>query len=365
MWRRGVAWVAGLTAGLGMAAAGAHAQVSMKEGVQVRLGGTVHVQYEASTLGTPGDGRSFMELRRLRPRVDFTIDGWITGRIEPDFAQGRARIRHGFLDFALSESLGVRAGSYKKPFGALQLTSSTVIPVIERGVRIAGLNEAIETRLGEAVALLPDGRVIPGEQQSLLEAFGHQGYAIGVSLHGDAAGADWEVGAFDGPSGEAAGGGRRNGAAARVVFGGAIARIGASASWSQLDLEDSVREGMAGGIDLGVGQPGRPGAGLLAEVNYGASLAGDDHGDFAAFQAITWLHLARPGRVAGLEPLLRMSWGDPDRSVDDNAGLLITPGFNIYVGGGNRLMFNWDVWMSESDVFGTESAFRAQAQVNF
>jgi hypothetical protein len=41
----------------------------------------------------------------------------------------------------------------------------------------------------------------------------------------------------------------------------------------------------------------------------------------------------------------RVSWGDPDGAVEGDEGVLLTPGFNVYFAGRNRLMLNWDVFV--------------------
>jgi hypothetical protein len=59
----------------------------------------------------------------------------------------------------------------------------------------------------------------------------------------------------------------------------------------------------------------------------------------------------------------RISWGDPDRSIAGDEGLLLTPGVNLHLPGRNRLQLNWDVFVPGGDRFETKHALRAQAQV--
>ncbi len=44
-------------------------------------------------------------------------------------------------------------------------------------------------------------------------------------------------------------------------------------------------------------------------------------------------------------------------------GTLFTPGINVYLGGLNRVMFNYDLW--SPDGAGTEGSFKVQFQLGF
>jgi hypothetical protein len=70
-------------------------------------------------------------------------------------------------------------------------------------------------------------------------------------------------------------------------------------------------------------------------------------------------------KVEGIELAGRVSYGDPRRDTELDEGLLLTPGFNVYFNDRNRLMFNWDVFLTDDDRFEQQNALRAQAQVYF
>jgi hypothetical protein len=53
-------------------------------------------------------------------------------------------------------------------------------------------------------------------------------------------------------------------------------------------------------------------------------------------------------RFAAVEPVLRLSWADPDTGTAADGGLLVTPGFMLYVEGKNKIGFNVDVWSPSS-----------------
>ena len=48
--------------------------------------------------------------------------------------------------------------------------------------------------------------------------------------------------------------------------------------------------------------------------------------------------------MEGIEPMARVSWGDPDRGTSDDSGLVVTPGLFLYVKGKNRIGVNLDVY---------------------
>jgi hypothetical protein len=78
-------------------------------------------------------------------------------------------------------------------------------------------------------------------------------------------------------------------------------------------------------------------------------------------QAIASYFVATGGaRIEGWEPVGRVSWGDPDRGVAGDEGLLLTPGMNLYFAGRNRLMLNWDVYMPRGDGISIRSTPRGR-----
>jgi hypothetical protein len=330
--------------------------------MQIRLGLYAQVHMEASSLGTAQDGRVLMELQRARPRVELTLNNWVHAVVEPDFGQNRARLRNAFIAFDVTDAVTFRVGQFKKPFALIQRTSSSVVPLIQRGVRIAGLLERVEAR-GEPVTL-PDGAALIADEQTMLDAFGYQGYAVGAAVTATAGRFELEAGVFEGPTGSAETGGRRGGGAARAAVTVAPAvRIGTALSHSRMTFGEVVRDGTAGSLELAWSDPGQSGPGLYAEGVFGRGVGTGT--DIAGGQVMAWLHRTMRGRFTGVEPLVRASYGDPDVDLDDDGGLLLSAGINLYMGGRNRLMLNWDVYSAQDERIGTEGALRAQAQVRF
>jgi hypothetical protein len=343
---------------MAMAAAGATPAWAQPE-VRATVGAYIQTELQWSSLGTPEDGRVFMDLHRVRPRIDFEMDDWISGRVEVDFAGGRVRLRNAYAGFDFGALAQVRVGQFKKPFGLIQLTSSSVIPVVERPTAIAGLDDRFEA-FGLPVSL-PDGRSVVPDEQTILDLQAFQGYAVGATVAGASGRLSWEAGFFEGPVGESG----RSGAAGRAVFEAVPnVRVGAGVSHSQLRFADVERDGTAGALDLAVGTARTPGFGVLAEGVFGSGVGTGTN--FAGTHAILWWHAAtEQGRLKGIEPLVRASWADPDTDGPEDTGTLLTAGMNAYFGGRNRLMLNWDVYTGANDDIGTESALRLQAQIQF
>ncbi len=105
--------------------------------------------------------------------------------------------------------------------------------------------------------------------------------------------------------------------------------------------------------------------GLMGGENWKLLNDTNDPSSFITTQAIvSYYHpLQESGRLEGVEPAFRLSWGDPDTDADDDAGWLVTPGFNIYVFGRNRINANVDMWVPQQGE--TEFSIRAMTYLYF
>ncbi len=64
-----------------------------------------------------------------------------------------------------------------------------------------------------------------------------------------------------------------------------------------------------------------------------------------------------------VEPVGRVSWGDPDTDVSDDHGWLFTPGFVVYFSGRNKIGLNLDIWSPATG--DSETSLKAQAYLHF
>ncbi|MGH7449001.1 MAG: porin, partial [Longimicrobiales bacterium] len=125
-----IAAAVGIAAGAGPI----HAQVPS---ITATLTGRAQFQWnstsvDADEIDAPLASSTF-ETRRVRVAASVRVGDWMRGFIEPDFALGRLQLKQVWIALELDSALVVRAGQFKKPFSVINLTSSAVHPMIERG----------------------------------------------------------------------------------------------------------------------------------------------------------------------------------------------------------------------------------------
>jgi hypothetical protein len=381
--RKSLAW-AGMLLGLGLVAP-VSAQTIEAGDVRLRLLGRVQTQFSTTSIEENeliAAGRilptaipaSMFETRRIRFGAEVEFEKWLVGKIESELGLARLQIRDAFLNMAFDPRFQLRIGQFKKPFSLLQLTSSSVWPVIERGVRIRGLAESFVLRdsLSGGTRVLQTFRGIPviGEEQDILELFLYQNFDQGASVHGRFGGLGYHVGVFNGAGWDRPDDTDEKSYAGRLTytFSKLPVTLGGAFSYREFRVTNDpivTNGGTAFEADVEIGGFRKPGIHVLGEVTLGENLAVADD-DFLGAQGIIAFYKALDGtRIEGLEFAGRASYGDPRREVDDDEGLLLTPGLNIYFFGRNRLMFNWDVFFVSDRLGEREHSLRAQAQFYF
>jgi hypothetical protein len=341
--------------------------------VTVSMTGRMQFQWnttsvDAAEVGEPIASSTF-ETRRVRLGANVRVGDWIRGYIEPEFALGRLQLKQVWMAMEFDPSLVVRAGQFKKPFSVIHLTSSTAHPMIERGVRIRGLTEALALQNQGELSSVRDNLLV-GEQHALLETQGYLAYDLGVALEGRLGGFGWSAGVFNGNAADTRDENSGKSLAARLTYAvDAGVPVTLGGAWSRRELnwpaasDPDTRTGDAFELDIELGGL-RQGWWALAEVSSGTNLATEER--FLGAQGVAARFIPTGGaRIEGVEPMARVSYGDPDDSVDGDAGVLLTPGVNLYFAGRNRLMLNWDVFVPESDRFEKQHAGRAQINLHF
>ena len=322
---------------LAAAPAGAQGFTIASDSMRLTLGGRVQTLF--STTDAPGFAATEWSLRRVRLEANVRVNRLMSGKIQPEYAGSRVLLRDAFVRVELDPALHLVAGQAFRPFSLITQTSSTRILPIERGVRIRGVAGARDhysllTELGYA------------ERDAGLQAVGApRGAPLGLS---------YAAGVFNGPlRGEVPSASSVQYAARVALRPAAAARVGAAWSHRQF-VEDPgatrlvLRAGNAWEVDVDLGSE-RGGPRLVAEV-----AAGDtDPFQGARFRAAQGWLAYRTGpvgsSVSAVEPLLRVSYGDPDAGggailPDVSGGTLVTPGVNLWLGGLNRVALNWDAW---------------------
>lgn len=352
-WGRGVLGaVAGVLLSAPLAAQG-------RPEVAVELTGRVQIQFSTSsvdeeTVGEEVVGSTF-ETRRVRFGAEVSVGEWILGKVEPELAGGSLRLADAWVALELDPAATLKVGHFKRPFSLLELTSSTRMLPIERGLRIRGAEE-----------LLAAEGTGPAEHYFLLDAVGYVGRDLGASLGGGFGRIGYEVGLFNG-SGSARDANDAKTFAGRLTVtpsAGTPLTLGAGFTSLEAGVDDDQDRGTALEVDLEYGRFETRGLHLMGEVALGDYLGAD--AEFLGAQAIAaWFAPLSSPRLEGVELLGRVSWADAARDFDGDEGLLLTPGINLYVLGRNRLMLNWDFYLPSEEGTDVVHAVRAQANVYF
>ncbi|MDP2955120.1 MAG: hypothetical protein Q8N53_01760, partial [Longimicrobiales bacterium] len=90
-------------------------------------------------------------------------------------------------------------------------------------------------------------------------------------------------------------------------------------------------------------------ASVVSGGNWKKLDAAGDPASFMAFQGTaSWYAPMEGARFVGIEPLVRLSYGDPDTGLASDGGVVFTPGLMLYVSGRNKIGFNLDVWSPQT-----------------
>ena len=366
-------WVGTLAALAVLVAGQVRAQTVQAGDLTLDLTGRVQVQLNTTSVteddvGPGAPPTAVFETRRLYLGTAFAYGDWLTGVAQVNFGGATAALTDGYIDAALSDAVAVRMGQFKKPFGLFELTSNTKVLTIERAVRIRGL----ESLVGDALppgALVPQ---VPGETQYLLDEGAYLGRQIGVMVHGEVGGVGYAAGVYNGEGANTADTLGTKAWAGRLTYGvGESLVVGGAVSvqpTGRFDVAGDEVMATAFAVDAEWGEFRGEGLHVMAEAMVGDNpllLVGAEPPTMVGFQAAAAWFSPRDGRVEGLEPVLRLSWADPDTEVADNEGLLITPGVNVYFSGRNRFMVNADAYVPSSDGLDTEYSLVAQFQIYF
>jgi hypothetical protein len=141
----------------------------------------------------------------------------------------------------------------------------------------------------------------------------------------------------------------------------------------QLGLHDYVDAsgnatalGFGGDVEVGTWRDGLHVRGsLVGGDNWRDLDAGTlDPATFLTFQGIATYYFPLDGdRVIGIEPLGRLSYGDPNTGRDNDGGLLVTPGLMFYVTGRSRIGANLDIYSPQTGDM--EFAFQVQTTLYY
>ena len=328
------------------------AQVRAQDFPSVDLGGRVQAQYAQSSIDAANNDFFF---RRVRLRANISVNEWITGRIQPEFAGGGAALQDAYVDLSFSEGLNLRIGQFKRPFDLFDLASSTDLSVIERDGRIEGLGGCPGV-----------GRLC--SHNRLTDALEFSGRDQGVMLDGAAGRVEYAVMVSNGEGANASDVNDGKSFSSRVVVAASddLRIAGKLGVHDYLSSAIETSQALAFGVDAEWGT-WRDGFHAQVSVVSGENWELPVAGDPVTFQSVegwaAYYHPLEGERVVGIEPLLRVGYADANTDGVDDAGTLLTPGLMFYFGGRNKMGANMDIYRPQAGP--TEYSLKIQTYLYF
>ncbi len=327
-----------LVAALPTALAG-QAGISARDG-EVRFGGRLHTQFATSS-AEEGKATDFFT-RRARLTIDVRVTPLLDARVQPDFGGGKLELKDAYFRLGFDRAFRVSMGQFKRAFDLFELNSSTEIVVVERTGRIDGLEAC--AGVGGVCSL-----------SRFTEKLGYSDRDIGVKVDGSLGERVRYMATLTngtGTSGTDENSGKSLAARLSLDLTDAVTLAGNVSRHDYLDSRDSSQAATAFGADLELGGF-RDGThlqlGLVAGANWLESTE-DGPPRFLAWQGVLSRYFPLEGsRLEAIEPMARVSWGDPDRMAPADAGMVVTPGIFLYIKGRNRIGANLDIYRQGSE----------------
>jgi outer membrane murein-binding lipoprotein Lpp len=299
--------------------------------------GRVQAQY--STTSAPDVIASDFVIRRARLEAELRISDVVSGRLQPDFGAGRISLTDAFVALDFDPAFAVAIGQFKRPFDLFELTSSTRILTIER--------EGIVRGSGSCAG--PGGIC---SYSRFTQKLGFADRDIGVRFDGAAGDWNWEAAVTNGAGANSAEDNDSKSFGGRLVFGG-LANLSIAANAAAHDYTNDVdptrkhAAGYGGDVEWGTFSSGwHAQAGVVAGDNWLDLDAAGTPSRFRSAQGI--LSYKRPLRLTGIEavePLARLSWGDPNAALGGDEEVFATAGIVAHFIGRNKLALNVERWM--------------------
>lgn len=330
--------MAGVVTLLGGAGAAGQAVEPREPVERTEIGGRVHLRFDHTSEDSVP--RTEFVLRRARVWVATRVNDWIDGAVQIDMGEGEVGARFAFLRLSLSPALRVSFGQFKRAFDLFELTSSSRILVVERDGAIRGVAPC--AGIG---GLCTYSRF---SEELLLSS-----YDIGVLLQGEVAGGrlGYLVSLTNGPGENEPEENHAKSASMRLeIRPAAWMTVGVNAAYHDypngVTLVDDLARAFALDVDLGDFDGGpHVRAGAMAGDNWLNLDVNGTPSRFLALQGIaSWRVALGSSRIEAIEPVARVSWGDPNVDLGPDAGFLYTPGLMLHLDGRNKLAANLDVW---------------------
>ncbi len=323
--------------------AGAQRIEARAPGRGLTVGGRVHMQLNTTSIASEPGSEALM--RRARIWLGVGVTDWLDGVVQADFARGVAEPRYAFFRMSFAPFFRLSVGQFKRAFDLFELTSSSQILVVERDGAVRGVDSCAGVG-----GICSYSRFTEQLELASLD--------IGMQAEGSFGDGRLEylLTLTNGPGANERDENSLKSVSGRLVYA-PTPRVRIGANLGLHDHPNPIRKGdeyapaMALDVEVGDFEEGvHLQAGVLRGENWRRL---SEEGVPATFQAaqviVTWKRRNEDGRlVSALEPVGRISVGDPDRSAAENGGLLVTPGFVVHLKDRNKVSANVDVWSPTS-----------------
>jgi hypothetical protein len=358
------------------------ASVATAQAPNIQVQGRVQLQYRYSSGDSTANYsktgvNNLFEIRRLRIQTNVRFGDNISLVIQPSFEMASLRMRDAYLRVGLTPNLAVVAGQEKSPFQRYELNSSNNLLSIERGLRVLklsgkeALNDVLVQNgyashdLGAGVEVETNdhrffvkGVVQGGSRESAADVNNAKSFfarATGTALMNKDNQPELQLGVSFGSRDRAI----CSGACAGTYFADSSKRtnaFGLDAEWG------GFRPGLHVIADFATGDNVK----LQDRVSTGrntANLRNSADSNIVTFRGV---HLIGAYRILTtgsdtrlikiIEPTIRFDYTDPNTSVANDQGILITPVLNLYFANSVELRAGIDLYMYKDATGASKSA---------
>ena len=322
----------------GLAAEAKAAEAKAAEGPRVKFTGRVHTPFNTTSTDEPITSE-FM-IRRARLTAEIELNDLVSGKIQPDYWEGKITLKDAYFRLGFSPQFRMTIGQFKRPFDLFELTSSTEILVVERAGSIRGAGSC--AGIGGICSL-----------SRFTEKLGYSDRDIGVMVDGRIGSSPWSYMASvtngAGANADESNASKSYGFRATYAVNGDL-KVAANVALHDYDgVDDVAAQAKAWGLDAEWGSVKRMGwhaqAGFVQGDNWKSLDGAGVPSTFRTAQAIlTYKFPVSAGGVSAVEPLVRVSVGDPDDAVLADREWFTTAGLMLHFVGKNRIAFNVDSW---------------------
>lgn len=342
-----------------LATAKSQVEVTAKA-VRITLTGRVHSQFNSTSVADEPEAEFL--IRRARFTADVKVNDVVSGRVQPDYGGGKISLKDAYVRLSFHPSFRTTIGQFKRPFDVFELTSSTQTLVIERDGKIRGLEAC--TGVGGTCSL-----------SRLTEALELSDRDIGLMFDGsNPAGTFRYMVAFTNGTGsntsdengsKSYGGRIEISPATDVTIAGNVAAHDYLSPVTPDLAENKYAVAFGGDIEIGNFDGGFHFQGGVVAGDNWLNLVNNEPGTFFTAQGIfTWKAPLQPNPIASaIEPVVRVSWADPDTDLADDEGIVTTGGLVLHLVGRNKLAANVDVFSPAAG--DTEISFKFQSYLHF